>query len=165
MTADEPSANELIHDLLVSYEKLDHDLGTQGKSIANLEALLEAHLSVWTDGAEELDEWVDGWLMPTFGLDQVLSGWAKDPALRSELQALWIGYRRMAMAMEASFEPLVWHDHLAHVIDRVDQHRARRTQVEQFATTNATTTLLAAIGERPPTDREDDQTETERTQL
>lgn len=149
----QPTGDALLRDLLASYEAIDARLeeaevagGKHSTAIANLEALLEAHLSVWTDGADELDEWVDGWLTPTFGLDQLLAGWAREPALRSELQALWIGYRRMAMAMEASFEPLVWHDHLAHVLGRVDDHRARRTQADQVAHHGDTRDLLASLG-------------------
>ncbi len=113
-----------VDNLSKGMEVLNADVGT-------LAQRLILHLAEWEDPGDELAHWVDDWLIPTFALRTVLAGWETEPAIRSELQALWIGYQKMAAAREASFDPLSWHEYLPRLIDRVHDHRARRTNDER----------------------------------
>lgn len=117
-----------VEDFETKVTALSSDTGT----LAN--ALYE-HLSTWppTDDDEqcvdELATWVNEWLIPTFALDIQLKGWRNEPALQSEMRALWMGYQQMAIAEAASFDPLAWHDFLDRVISRIDAHKERRQRV------------------------------------
>lgn len=127
---------QALKDLLDSYEQLidkvdDLQQGTStiNRDVGELARQLHGHLSVWDDVDQELEQWVEGWLIPTFALDSTLAGWQDSPAERSELHALRIGYQQMAQAGAAGFDPLAWHDYLDRVIARIPEHRRRRTQL------------------------------------
>lgn len=109
-------------------EITEKKLGELDKEVGGIAAIVEAHLATWPDLDDELEHWVEEWLIPTFSLAQALDHWKDDPGIRSELMALWIGYRRMLQALEASFDPISWHDALARVLARIPEHRQRHTE-------------------------------------
>ncbi len=111
--------------------QLTADVDQLGQDVDALAKVLNTHLTAWDDIHQESIAWANDWLIPTFSLYIELEGWSDIPALRSEVQALFIGYRAMAAAKEASMTPLAWHDSLDRSIARIPQHRMRHTDAQK----------------------------------
>lgn len=95
-------------------------------------AAAPATSSLWPAPAPDLEEWVEGWLIPPFGMGVDVTGWQHIPALASELSALWIEYKAMTGPKAGGFDPLVWHSHLASARTRMSEYtrRARHRQAQ-----------------------------------
>ena len=143
--ADQPVALDLgellvalsdLSDAVVKSTERVEELERNQQDLEKLALLIEEHCAIWTI-EDELPEWVNDWLIPTFALDVVLKNWIEEPALRSELQALKLGYQAMAAsAARPNFDAISWHDALARMVDRVSAHREHRAAADHAASTS-----------------------------
>lgn len=72
----------------------------------------------------DLDEWV-GWLIPTYSLQVVLDDWQANPAIVLELTALM---RAHSSVKPKGFDAVVWHGHLASMVQRIHALRERTSR-------------------------------------
>lgn len=80
---------------------------------------------VWPTPSRELDQWVNGWLVPTFRLETVLEGWPGEPAIVSELAALYSGYCEMTGPKATGWDALSWHQYRASTVERIISFKHR----------------------------------------
>lgn len=120
------AAEEVVHEQLISTaEKSSKALREVSQTVAALDQRV-AHLeSTWESDVEVLEEWVDGWLIPTFALELVLRDWKDNPGMVSELKAAKIGHAHMASSTAGGFDPMVWHSYLSSMIGRMEPLRER----------------------------------------
>ena len=107
---------------------LERVLETQ-EALAGRVAALEQQLAAVDDEAEPpiLSGWV-AWLIRTYSLQAVLDGWQEDPAIELELTALMKAH---ASLKPRGFDDVVWHGHLASMVQRIAALRERTAQPEQ----------------------------------
>ena len=74
---------------------------------------------------DQLAEWVNDWLIPTFALHILLDGWERHAGFRSEVAALHLAHQQMVQPSAHGFDPIVWHSHLASMIDRLERLKHR----------------------------------------
>ncbi|AQP52741.1 hypothetical protein [Tessaracoccus flavescens] len=73
----------------------------------------------WPKPSRDLDQWVNGWLVPTFRLQTILEGWPGEPAIVSELAALYSGYCEMTGPKATGWDALSWHQYRAFTVERI----------------------------------------------
>lgn len=89
-----------------------------------IEYLESKEWKVWPEVNEKFESWVNEWLLPTFRLEVTLgTDWADDPAIFSELAALFAGYTEMVSSDASGWDPLTWHSHKTGTIERITTHQ------------------------------------------
>lgn len=79
----------------------------------------------WPAPGEEFTAWVDQWLIPTFQMGSLLEGWQKQPAVTSELAALFGGYQEMTGPRATGWDALAWHQHRLNVEQNIKEFLGR----------------------------------------
>lgn len=93
---------------------------------AKIEVWEAKEWQVWPHPEEKMEDWVNEWLLPTFRLEMTVGAdWAEDPAVFSELAALYAGYTAMVSSDASGWDPLTWHSHKTGTMERITAHLKR----------------------------------------
>lgn len=123
LDGDAEDATEEFKEVVQLVEQSLLHIGALQKRIAVLEL---REWQVWPKASEQMGSWVNEWLVPTFRLEATLSHkWDDDPAIVSELAALFAGYLQMISKDASGWDPLTWHSHKTSTVERITAHQKR----------------------------------------
>lgn len=109
---------EIFETLTIALGKID-DLANR------IDAIEWTENHPWPTPETDLITWVDTWLNPTFRMDSLLGNWQTNPALTSELTALFKAYKDMTAPQATGWDALAWHRYRAEMEDRIRIHTQR----------------------------------------
>lgn len=131
---------ELRQDQLDMLGALEHIAATAASTRAateNHEGRLASLEVLWPNADDALTEWVEDWLIPTFALHVLLTGWNEHPGFTSELAALHLAYQHMATPDAHGFDSIAWHSHLASMTNRLEELKRRINTQTSDATSDS----------------------------